>query len=151
MTMRPGRSRKTRRAGSLLVCVLVCLGIASIVSLGALRTSLTHRRELQRHWQIEQTQWLLEAGWRRALRAREANDQYTGEDWQLPGVLSDNLDAHVQITIEPVEASPDVAELLVAVTLTTTDPVPTVTRRTRSWRITYTPAPNDLPDTEDSP
>ncbi len=66
MRVRSNRGTKKKCAGSLLVCVLVCLGIASVVSLGALRTSLTHRRELQRHWQMEQTQWVLEAGWRRA-------------------------------------------------------------------------------------
>lgn len=140
-----------RAAGSVLVCVLVCLGVASIVSLGALQTSLTQRRELQRHWQMEQTQWLLEAGWRRALQAREINEQYTGEDWQLPAVLNENLDAVVRITVEPAEPSQDFAELSVTATLTTQDPVPIVTRRSRSWHIKIAPPPDDLPDTEDTP
>jgi len=136
--------------GSVLICVLVCLGIASIVSLGSLKTSLTHRRELQRHWQMEQTQWVLEAGWRRALKARLADDQYAGEVWQLPGVLQSDLDASVQITINPEEASQDFVELLVAVTLQTKDPVPIVTRRSSSWQLKNTPTVNDSLETEDS-
>jgi hypothetical protein len=137
-------------AGSVLVCVLVCLGIASIVSLGTLRTSLTHRRELQRHWQMEQTLWVLEAGWRRAIQARLADDQYSGEDWQLGGVLSGDLDASVQIAIEPDGASRDSVELLVAVILQTRDPVPIVTRRSRAWQWKTAPTINNSLETEDS-
>ncbi len=135
MKVRSDRGVTENRAGSVLVCVLVCLGIASIVSLGALKTSLTHRRELRRHWQMEQTQWVLEAGWRRALRARLADDQYAGEVWELAGVLDGGLDASVQISIEPEAESPDYVELRVAVTLQTQDPVPIVTRRSRSWQL----------------
>lgn len=151
MKMRSDRGIEKNDTGSVLICVLVCLGIASVVSLGALKTSLTHRRELQRHWHLEQTQWLLEAGWRRALQARQADDQYTGEDWQLPGVLSDDLDATVQITLAPEAAPQDFVELRVAVTLQTQDPVPIVTRRSRSWQLKNTFTTNDLPDTEASP
>lgn len=135
MKVRADRPVKKNVAGSVLVCVLVCLGIASIVSLGALKTSLTHRRELQRHWQMEQTQWVLEASWRRALQARLADDRYTGEIWELADAFSDNLDASVRITIEPAAASPDDIELRVTATLQTRDPVPIVTRRSRSWQL----------------
>ena len=150
MNIRSERGRKKNCAASVLVCVLVCLGIASIVSLGSLKTSLTHRRELQRHWQMEQTQWVLEAGWRRALRARLADDQYAGEAWQLAGVLQSDLDASVQITIKPQAAAQDFDQLLVAVTLQTQDPVPIVTRRSRSWQLKKTPTVNDSLETEDS-
>jgi type II secretory pathway component PulK len=149
MNMRPDRRSKASR-GSVLICVLVCLGIASIVSLGTLKTSLTHRRELQRHWQMEQTQWVLEAGWRRAQRSRLADDQYTGETWQLAKVLHSDLDASVQITIKPQERSQDFDELLIVVTLQTKDPVPIVTRRSRSWQLKNTPTVNTSLETEDS-
>jgi hypothetical protein len=151
MNMRSNPSRAKTCNGSVLICVLVCLGIASIVSLGALKTSLAHRRELQRHWQREQTQWVLEAGWRRALTARSADDQYMGEVWDLAEVLQSDLDASVQITILPKEASQDVDELRVAVTLQTKDPVPIVTRRSRSWQLKKTPTLNDALETKDSP
>lgn len=150
MNIRSERARKKNYAGSVLICVLVCLGIASIVSLGTLKTSLTHRRELQRHWQMEQTQWVLEAGWRRAQKSRLADDQYTGETWQLAGVLHSDLDASVQITIKPQAAAQDFDELLVAVTLQTQDPVPILTRRSRSWQLKNTPTVNDSLETEDS-
>jgi len=146
----PACGRKKNRDGSVLICVLVCLGIASIVSLGTLKTSLTHRRELQRHWQMEQTQWVLEAAWRRAIRARLADDQYTGEVWDLAGVLQSDLNASVEITIKTANASQDNVELLVAVTLQTKDPVPIVTRRSHSWQLKKTPTDNDSPETEDS-
>jgi len=149
MNVRPDCGRKQSSDGSVLVCVLVCLGIASIVSLGTLKTSLTHRRELQRHWQMEQTQWVLEAGWRRALKARLADDRYTGEAWDLAGVLQSDLDASVQITIKPQEASQDNVELLVSVTLQTKDPVPIVTRRSSSWLLKKTPTINESLETED--
>lgn len=149
MNVRPACGGKRNRDGSVLVCVLVCLGIASIVTLGTLKTSLTHRRELQRHWQMEQTQWVLEAGWRRALKARLADDQYTGEVWELAGVLQSDLDASVQITIKPQAVSQDNIELLVAVTLQTKDPVPIVTRRSSSWQFKKTPTINESLETED--
>ncbi len=150
MKVRSGRGVESNCDGSVLVCVLVCLGIASIVSLGTLKSSLTHRRELQRHRQMEQTQWVLEAGWRRALKARLADEQYAGEIWQLDGVLSVDLDAAVQITIEANAAAQDFVELLVSVTLQTKDPVPIVTRRSQSWQLKQTPTVNDSLATEDS-
>jgi hypothetical protein len=135
MNVRSDCGRKSSCNGSVLVCVLVCLGIASVVSLGTLRSSLTHRRELQRHWQMEQTQWVLEAGWRRAMKARLADDQYTGEVWELSSVLQSDLDAYVEIIIKPKESSQDAVELLVTVTLRTKAPVPIVTRRSCSWQM----------------
>jgi len=135
MKVRSHCGRKENCDGSVLVCVLVCLGIASIVSLGTLRSSLTHRRELQRHWQMEQTQWVLVAGWRRAMKARLADDQYTGEVWDLPRVLQSDLDASVEITIKPEVSSQDAVELMVTATLRTETAVPIVTRRSFSWQI----------------
>lgn len=142
MKVRSRRSIRRNCAASVLVCVLVCLSIASILSLGTLKTSLSHRRELQRHWQMEQTQWVLEAAWRRALQARLADDQYAGEDWQLAAVFNDDLDVAVQITIEPEVASPDFVELLVTVTVQSKDPDPIVTRRSHSWRLKKTTTAN---------
>jgi type II secretory pathway component PulK len=138
------------RDGSVLICVLVCLGIASIVSLGTLKTSLTHRRELQRHWQMEQTQWMLEAGWRRALKARLADDQYTGEVWELVDVLESDLNATVEIAIKPEVASPGDLELMITVTLQTNERIPITTRRSHSWQLQKTQSDNDSPETEDS-
>ncbi|HBJ34547.1 MAG TPA: hypothetical protein DDZ51_07240 [Planctomycetaceae bacterium] len=135
MKVRLAFGRKENNRGSVLVCVLVCLGIASTISLGALKTSLNHRRELQRHWQLEQSQWALEAGWRRAIQARLANGQYTGEVWDLAGALHGDLNASVQIAIKPQEDLTDVDELSVTVTLQTKDSVPIVTRRSGSWQL----------------
>jgi hypothetical protein len=148
MNMRSDCGKGEKNEGSVLVCVLVCLGIASIVSLGTLKTTLAHRRELQRHWQMEQTQWVLEAGWRRALKARLADDQYTGEVWDLAGVLQSDLDASVQIAIKPQDVSQDSVELSVSVTLQTKDPVPIVTRRSNSWQMKKTPTVNESLKTE---
>ncbi len=67
------------------------------------------------------------------------------------GVLDGNLDAAVQITIEPEAASQDFVQLQVAVTLQTQDPVTIVTRRSRSWQLKNTPTINDPSETEDSP
>lgn len=149
MNVRSHCGRKENCDGSVLVCVLVCLGIASIVSLGTLRASLTHRRELQRHWQMEQTQWVLEAGWRRAMKARLADDQYTGEVWDLPGVLQSDLDASVEIAIKPEESSQDAVELLVTATLRTKAVVPVVTRRSCSWQMKKSQTTDQSLETED--
>jgi len=141
---------KSNRRGAVLICVLVCLGVASIITLGTLKTSLAHRRELQRHWQMEQTQWVLEAGWRRGLQSRLADNQYTGEVWQLDGVLSNDLNAMVQITIDTADASQGDSELMVSATLQTKDPVPIVTRRSYSWKLPNSQTVNDSLDTEAS-
>jgi hypothetical protein len=91
---------------------------------------------------MEQTQWALEAGWRRAMKARLVDDQYTGELLNLADVFHNDLDASVQITIKPQEASIDIDELSVTVTLQTKDSVPIVTRRSRSWPLNKTTTVN---------
>jgi len=103
---------------------------------------------LQRHWQMEQTQWVLEAGWRRALKARLADEKYTGEAWDLAGVLQSDLDASVKIAIKPQDVSQDSVELSVSVTLQTKDSVPIVTRRTGSWQLKKKTIVNESLETE---
>jgi hypothetical protein len=143
------RSNRIDRA-SVLVCVLVCMGVASVISLGALKSSLTHRRELQRHWQMEQTQWVLEAGWQRGRKAKLADDRYTGEVWQMEGVLQSDLDCTVEIKIEPQDTADDFEQLVVIATLQTRTPVPMVTRRSQSWPWKKNNTENDSLQTEDS-
>lgn len=137
---------ESRHGGVVLICVLVCLGIASVVTLEALRISLRQRRQVQHHLQMEQTQWVLEAGWRRAHAAWTADRTYSGETWSLEGVLQPNVTALVDIRVSdsPQPNAPE--QWLVTATLRTHDPVPIITRRSQIWpfpsRSTTVPSPS---------
>ncbi len=70
------------RSGVLIICVLVCIGIAtsmmSLSTVGALRA----RRAMKQTHQLRQTEYLLDAGILRAATQLKNSDQYRGEQWE---------------------------------------------------------------------
>jgi len=95
------------RQASILVCVLVCLAIATSLIGSTVRTALDARRAMRTQLQLRQTELLLAAGIQRARwQLQEAADNpaadYVGEAWQLPPQVIPNVEsAYVKIDITP--------------------------------------------------
>ena len=93
------RSLRSRRLGSLLVCVLVCLGIATSIMLTAIHSSLRARRQIVRELQMEQTRWLIDAGLQRAVKMVASDPNYMGETWNVVPTIDSHADATIEIKI----------------------------------------------------
>lgn len=104
-----------RRTGTVLIAVLVCLGIASVITLTSVRSSLRHRRELRRQWQLEQTRWLLEAAVIRTREQSRSDEDYSGEAWDV----STTLPAYDKaiVTIQPADSESQEASWSVTATI----------------------------------
>jgi hypothetical protein len=93
------RRKAANREGIFTVCVLVCLTIAAAVMIFTVRTALRARRDIRLEHQLIQTEWLLDAGVRRAQAAISRQPEYQGETWTPSGSLQRFGDATVQITV----------------------------------------------------
>jgi hypothetical protein len=66
-----------------LICVVVCLAIATLLIAAMVQRTLLTRRQIRTERQLRQAEWLVEAGVERAA-FRLANDEdYSGEQWPL--------------------------------------------------------------------
>ena len=71
---------KTReKKGAVAFAVLVCLVVTTTIVLGAVASSLRHRRQLQKEIQLEQTRLLLDAGIDKAIAEVESDPKYEGQ------------------------------------------------------------------------
>ncbi len=95
------RGIRNSRKGTVLITVLVCLGFTTSILLGCVHMSLTTRRGLRQHQQMNQTHWLLEAGIQRGLQNFKLNQSYEGERITLSQPLSNLDSAVVEIKILP--------------------------------------------------
>ena len=96
LIQRPGRSG---RQGSLLVCVLVCMGIALSIMLTSVHASLRERRQVARELQMEQTRWLADAGLTRGIMKLTQDAGYTGETWEVTPVIREDQLAVIEISV----------------------------------------------------
>ena len=96
-------NRTNQRSGSLLVCVLVCMGIATSIMLVAVKSSLQARRQMTEERKIEQARWLLDAGIRHAADAARADPTYAGEMIHISPVIDIASKATVAISVQPPE------------------------------------------------
>ena len=67
------------RKGSVLIVVLVCLGFAATLMMGALRMGLQQRRQSRNERDLLQTEWLLDAGVRLAVQKLTADKDFDGQ------------------------------------------------------------------------
>ncbi len=138
------------RSGAVLLAVLVCLGIASAITASAIHTSLRARRQMDAHWQLEQTRQLLDAGIRHTHRVAADQAKYEGESLNL----DDTLDAYpfARIEIKPAvdeTTSDDRFRLYeVVATLHNDDATPRQTKRSRIVRIRAQYNPTDTDATQ---
>jgi hypothetical protein len=108
------RVAKSRSSGSILICVLVCLGIATSIMMVSVRSSLRVRRQMRNETQLEQTRWLLEAGVRRGVNRLREDPGYRGETWQVVPALTAYRDATVEIKVTRDGASDERARMRVS-------------------------------------
>lgn len=129
-----------KREAMLLICVLVCLGIAMSITAIAIQSSLRARRQMNHHWQLEQTRAVLDA----AVRRYAVSGKTDLKDWDQPWVLDGVIERYpfARATIEKIDLktddeSADESDLndfeiyQVTAELKNVDPNPIVTRRSR--------------------
>jgi hypothetical protein len=92
------------RRASVLICVLVCMAVATALVLATTRSALRARREIQSHRQLRQVEFVLEAGIQRAARRLAADAKYSGETWILSNTAVPDLEsAQIVIGVSPRE------------------------------------------------
>ncbi|TVP99968.1 MAG: hypothetical protein EA381_08445 [Planctomycetaceae bacterium] len=98
-----------RRRGFFLIVTIACLAVTSVLMLTMTKESLAARRQGRVERQLRQTEFLLEAGVRRATRALLADPAYAGETWQPSDALPawDNVQVEIGLTpSDPPESAP---------------------------------------------
>ncbi len=116
-TRRIKSQRQTRKRGAVLVCVIVCMAVATLLLGGMLKKTLMTRRQIRTERHARQTQWLVQAGAERAAFRLTGNAEYNGEVWSLaadaivgtdPGVvnISVNRDSTDRATVLVVAEYP---------------------------------------------
>lgn len=135
------------RIGTLLVCVLVCLGIATSIMLTAVHSSLRARRQIARELQMEQTRWLLDAGVARARSQLRGDSGYSGESWEVTPALAAHQTARIEISLGDENAADGSRRLAVTATIRGRDPGSLPTRRTLALLIGPEATGRDEPNT----
>jgi hypothetical protein len=126
------RPAKIDRRGSILVCVLVCLGIASAIVIVSVRSSLQARRQMRQELQLEQTRWLLEAGLVHAVTQLRNQPTYQGETWQVSPPLPAYPHATVDISVATDGAVTDKVRMTVTAKLRGPDALSKTTQRSKT-------------------
>ena len=128
-----------RKRGAVLVCVLLCVAVATLLLAGMLKRTLLSSRQIRTERHLRQTEWLVQAGAERAAFRLATDVEYPGEVWSLaaeeivgthPGVVSISVsrDSTDQASVQVVAEYPS-------------DKVASI-RRTREFLI-------DLPETNE--
>lgn len=103
----PYKQRLPRRQGrhaSILICVLVCLAVATALVVQTTRSALQGRRDALTQRHLRQTELLLEAGVERAAQRLGADVEYTGEIWSLSAESIPGCSlAQVEITVPSLD------------------------------------------------
>jgi type II secretory pathway pseudopilin PulG len=93
--------RANSRGGTVLICVLACLGIVIALVLCTTQSSLRGRREVRLQRQLLQTELLCEAGVLRAKQQFKKSPDYAGEKWTPNLGMSSFQYAAIEIRITP--------------------------------------------------
>lgn len=96
------KPRLNPRRGTVLICVLACLGIVVALVLSTTQSSLRGRREVRMQRQLLQTELLCEAGVLRAKQQFNQSPDYVGEHWTPKLGVSGFQYAAIEIRIKPV-------------------------------------------------
>lgn len=98
-----GSKHSDKRRGTVLVCTLACAVVVIGVGSASVKLALEHRRTARQRHQLQQTQWLLDAGIQRAQRKlQESGTDYQGELWTVPLPHMQGRSAEIEISIEPL-------------------------------------------------
>ncbi len=126
---------RSRSSGTILVAVLVCMGIAISISLTAVHTSLTERRQLTHEWQMEQTRWVADVGLVLALQKLYESPDYEGEQREVLPAIHEHCKTTIHIKIDRDETTNEPVSVLVTAAIHTTDLRPIQTQHTAEWSI----------------
>ena len=126
-------ARIRNRSGAILICVLVCMSVVTTMTMIALQASLRHRRQMNTHWRLEQTRWLLDAGLSRAISKLQTNPDYEGETWSLDRALVRHEVARVTIGVSQDKENPDFRIVRLRAEIDPNSPVVSNTKRSRTW------------------
>jgi hypothetical protein len=96
------------RKAFILICALVCLSVSTAIVLTTVHQSIQFRRHARKDRQVHQTQWLLDAGIRKAISELTADENYGGESWRPTSALNGYSHVLVEIEVKPSEADESV-------------------------------------------
>lgn len=96
-----------QRRGTVLICVLSCLGIVIAIVLATMQSSLRGRREIRMQRQLLQTELLCEAGVRHAIQKYHKSSDYRGEKWSPKFGLPSFSHATIEIRIKSIANDAD--------------------------------------------
>ena len=109
------------RRGTVLICVLACLGVVIAFVLCTTQSSLRGRREVRMQRQLLQTDLLCEAGVLRAKQQFNKSPDYVGEKWTPNlGVASFEY-ASIEIRIKPVSGEANLKQAEVIASLASSE------------------------------
>jgi hypothetical protein len=136
--MIPVRSEK-QRGGSIVVCVLVCLLVASTMVTVTTTWALRSRREVRLGHQMRQTELLLDAGVLRAARRLQDSSDYQGESWRPAAAITrfDNALVEIRVTADEQDSASRRVEVIASLGFSADDVQPIrvpLTRRTHVFR-----------------
>jgi len=100
---RTGKTLARRRTGAVLISVLACLVVTTAIAALTVRQSLEARRQGRVERQLRQTQYLLDAGIRRAAERLRADASYSGETWEPTAALARFGAVRVEIRVTAVD------------------------------------------------
>lgn len=129
--------RVQQRCGVVLICALVCLSVATALVMSSVQQSLVARRQGRMQWQLRQTQYLLDAGIRRAVARLDSDSDYAGESWQPTAALAGFQSVAVEVTVSPSDNQPSEREVTVLAKLSQSESL--AFRIQRSHRFLYSP------------
>ena len=131
------RSRNLKkRRGTILIAVLVCLGIATTIVLGAVQSSMRQHRQVRRELQVEQARWLLDAGIERAVTAVLAQkESYRSETLTIAPTLKKFSEATIEISLIQFDPRSKEASVRVTARLAGAGTLAPITQRSREFVI----------------
>jgi len=93
----------SRRQAFILVCALACLSVSTAIVICSTREALLFRSQGRKDRQLQQTQWLLDAGIRKAVGKLNTDASYRGESWRPTSAIKNYSHVLVDIEIAAVE------------------------------------------------
>ena len=133
------RSHCKSRRGAVLIVAIVCLSIATAIAIAGVRHALMARRQARLDHQLRQTELLLDAGLRRAIKALSADPDYQGERWALDPALSGFAGTFEGATVEIKAAAQDGGQRVFEVTAAIGPASNPAYQTKRSHRFPYPP------------
>ena len=100
--------RMQQRRGAILIVAMVCLVLLSSLGLSAVKTAVRWHRQMLAEEALQQATLLVEAGRQRAAHQLSANNEYTGESWNISAAdLGGTAAASVRIDVKKPNGNTD--------------------------------------------